>query len=71
MSKSHVRRCPKTGKKRYRDRQEAKQVITSARYSENTYIPVRTYPCLICYGWHLTSIEVSQTPSIEPNLPHS
>jgi hypothetical protein len=50
-------RCT-TGKRRFRDRQEAKQVLTFIRTeSSRDKVPVRVYFCADCNGWHMTSWE--------------
>jgi hypothetical protein len=57
-------RCQMSGKKRFRDRKEAKRVVIYARrmklraeregYLTNRF-ENRTYRCPDCGGWHVTS----------------
>ncbi len=64
MTATHNARCDVTGKKRYRDRKEAKRVVIYARRAKeyakqqgthtNRYED-RTYRCHDCGGWHVTS----------------
>lgn len=57
-------RCKSSGKKRFRDRKEAKRVVIHARRMKlraeregyHTHrLENRTYRCLDCGGWHVTS----------------
>jgi hypothetical protein len=59
---SSGRRACRTGKKRYRDHQEATRARASARTGLATgslvdtgRVPVREYLCEFCGGYHLTS----------------
>jgi hypothetical protein len=61
---TNIARCKLSGKKRYRDRKEAKRVVILARrnklYAEQAGVPThrhenRTYRCHACGGWHVTS----------------
>ena len=55
VSKRSAKPCP-TGKRRYRDRTEAKTVLHGfAELSTREVKPVRVYLCPMCKGWHLTS----------------
>lgn len=57
-------RCKSSGKKRFRDRKEAKRVVIRSRrmrlhaeregYSTHR-LENRTYRCYDCGGWHVTS----------------
>lgn len=46
-------RC--NGKVRFRSPYEAQSVIAASRRSGKDYVPVRTYPCPLCHGHHLSS----------------
>jgi hypothetical protein len=47
-----------TGKRRYRDQAEATNAIhLFQNWSQRTVVPVRTYACDRCQGWHTTSWE--------------
>lgn len=57
-------RCQFSGKKRYRDRKEAKRVVINARRiklsADREGVPTRrhetrTYRCHDCGGWHVSS----------------
>ena len=57
--KGRDRRCPKTGKARYRDHASANIAITTIALrndDERRKRPVRAYYCESCKGWHLTSL---------------
>lgn len=64
MTATHNARCTASGKKRYRDRKEAKRVVIYARrakvFAEQHGMSThrnenRTYRCDDCGGWHVTS----------------
>lgn len=64
MTASHNVRCDASGKKRFRDRKEAKRVVINARRAYAIAIREgkhsnrrenRTYRCNDCGGWHVTS----------------
>jgi hypothetical protein len=57
-------RCQSSGKKRYRDRKDAKRVVINARRIKlsadgqgltTRRLENRTYRCHDCGGWHVTS----------------
>jgi hypothetical protein len=57
-------RCKSSGKKRFRDRKEAKRVVIGARRTKlraeregmmTHRLENRTYRCHDCGGWHVTS----------------
>ncbi len=53
-----LQRCPRTGKRRFRDHDEA--VREMERLNRKTEHPkgtpiARVYDCAMCQGWHLTS----------------
>jgi hypothetical protein len=50
--------CP-SGKRRFRDHESAQRAVRdiSAR-SHRARVPVRSYECALCKGWHLTSAAV-------------
>ncbi|MDR0417499.1 MAG: hypothetical protein LBH76_09380 [Propionibacteriaceae bacterium] len=59
-----LKRCPMTAKLRFRNRQEAKDVLVKAAYERSLAVrsgaechrrEVRCYWCGVCHGWHLTS----------------
>jgi hypothetical protein len=53
MGRKHPRSC--SGKKRYRDEQEAKRALRNlATNSSRDTIPVRWYECANCHGYHIT-----------------
>lgn len=54
MKNSHRCRC---GKRRFRDHLQAVRALhaISNRATPGDHIPVRSYACPICAGWHLTS----------------
>lgn len=52
------KRCP-TGKRRYRDHEEAVRGLRNVRSKDKRErTPVRTYECPKCRGFHLTSQDV-------------
>lgn len=56
--------CEATNKKRYPDKraaERAKRTIVN-RHPERDELPVRTYRCDQCKGWHLTSWETPNGP---------
>lgn len=62
--------CKSSGKKRFRDRKEAKRVVIYARRAKaqaerdgiiSKRQEDRTYRCDDCGGWHVTSKPVSMT----------
>lgn len=55
MRRPRVTRCGKTKKRRYRDKPLALLALRAAANSGVAWIPVRTYRCPFCHGWHLTS----------------
>lgn len=56
---SLVARRPKRtracGKRRFRDHAEATHALHTLQRSSRASIPVRSYECEVCGGWHLTS----------------
>lgn len=52
-------RCRRTGKRRYRDHEEAVGSLQKiGNNSTREVVPVRAYECDFCDGWHVTSQEV-------------
>jgi hypothetical protein len=45
--------CPRTGKRRYRDRIAAMTALARAEYVD--WPQCRVYRCEFCRGWHMTS----------------
>lgn len=59
-----VERCPATGKRRYRDHEQAIQSLRKFQAgSTRDVVQKRVYECTGCHGWHLTSQEV-WTPGV-------
>lgn len=55
---SKSRRCGKTGKIRYASERDSHEVIKKARRMKDTHhVPIRSYVCHECGGFHLTSQE--------------
>lgn len=55
--RAHQPKCGLTGKVRFRDQTEAKAVLTNSRRSDSERRrECRTYECMYCNGWHLTSV---------------
>lgn len=52
------RACP-SGKVRYPDHQSAAGALVALSHSTRAKVPVRTYACDMCRGWHLTSQALS------------
>jgi hypothetical protein len=53
-----TRRC-RTGKRSFRDREQAKDALTAIRWrgEQRARTPVRAYQCPFCKRWHFTSQE--------------
>lgn len=52
-----ARRChSKNRKVRFRTHEDASRALALLRRNESDSIPVRSYKCPTCGGWHLTSI---------------
>lgn len=59
-SRTNPRRwCDAAVKCRYPDKRAADRAKHSIakRYPDRDQLPVRSYPCETCHGWHLTSWE--------------
>lgn len=51
-----ARRCPsKRRKVRFRTHEDASRALALLRRTGSESIPVRSYKCPTCGGWHLTS----------------
>ncbi len=51
-----ARRCPSRRRKvRFRTHEDASRALALIRRGESERIPVRSYKCPTCGGWHLTS----------------
>jgi len=63
MSKKRDRPCP-TGKLSYRNKRMAETALQQVqmRFASFEVMPVRAYPCNLCYGWHLTSLPDDELP---------
>ena len=59
-----------SNKTRFRDRSRATEALVGIRYrmqaeGESTKVPIRTYECSNCAGWHLSSREDRDASNFE------